>query len=84
MLQVKGMLSKANIHFNQDASIEISHHYGLDRFREYGAVIVTCINREYAKKYVIDLQYKNNIGIFNYIFGKVMPVCFIYFPFLFS
>jgi sialic acid synthase SpsE/mannose-6-phosphate isomerase-like protein (cupin superfamily) len=55
MLQVKGLLSKAKIHFNQDASIEISHHYGLERFREYGAVIVTCINREYAKKYVIQL-----------------------------
>jgi sialic acid synthase SpsE/mannose-6-phosphate isomerase-like protein (cupin superfamily) len=55
MLQVKSMLSKAKIYFNSDASIEISHHYGLDRFREYGAVIVTCINREYAKKYVIQL-----------------------------
>lgn len=55
MLQVKGMLSKAKIYFNEDASIEISHHYGLERFREYGAVIVTCINREYAKKYVIQL-----------------------------
>ncbi|WP_123377654.1 N-acetylneuraminate synthase family protein [Aliarcobacter butzleri] len=55
MLQVKGLLSKSKIHFNEDASIEISHHYGLERFREYGAVIVTCINREYAKKYVIQL-----------------------------
>lgn len=55
MLQVKGMLSKAKIFFNEDASIEISHHYGLERFREYGAVIITCINREYAKKYVIQL-----------------------------
>lgn len=55
MLQVKGMLSKAKIFFNEDVSIEISHHYGLERFREYGAVIITCINREYAKKYVIQL-----------------------------
>src|SRR5690606_20155154 len=43
------------IHINEDASIEISHHYGLRRFREYGAVIVTCINRSYAKKLVIQL-----------------------------
>jgi sialic acid synthase SpsE/mannose-6-phosphate isomerase-like protein (cupin superfamily) len=55
MLQVRGMLSKANIHINEDAAIEISHHYGLKRFREYGAVIITCINRTYAKKLVIQL-----------------------------
>lgn len=55
MLQVRGMLNKANIAINEDAGIEISHHYGLRRFREYGAVIVTCINRSYAKKLVIQV-----------------------------
>jgi N-acetylneuraminate synthase len=55
MLQVRGMLAKASIHINAEASIEISHHYGLRRFREYGAVIITCINRSYAKKLVIQL-----------------------------
>ncbi len=55
MLQVRGMLNKANIHINEDAAIEISHHFGLRRFREYGAVIITCINRSYAKKLVIQL-----------------------------
>ncbi len=55
MLQVRGMLAKANIHINEDASIEISHHFGLRRFREYGAVIITCINRTYAKKLVVQL-----------------------------
>jgi N-acetylneuraminate synthase len=55
MLQVRGLLNKANIFLNKDASIEISHHYGLRRFREFGAVIITCINRTYAKKLVIQL-----------------------------
>jgi N-acetylneuraminate synthase len=55
MLQVRGMLAKAGIQINEDASIEISHHYGLRRFREYGAVIITCVNRTYAKKLVVQL-----------------------------
>jgi sialic acid synthase SpsE/mannose-6-phosphate isomerase-like protein (cupin superfamily) len=55
MLQIRGMLNKARIRINEDAAIEISHHFGLRRFREYGAVIVTCINRSYAKKLVIQL-----------------------------
>lgn len=55
MLQVQGLLNKANVRINADAEIEISHHYGLHRFREFGAVIVTCMNRSYAKKLVIQL-----------------------------
>jgi N-acetylneuraminate synthase len=55
MLQVRGQLNTAGIFINEDATIEISHHYGLGRFREFGCVLITCINREYAKKLVIQL-----------------------------
>ena len=55
MLQVKGMLHKARIHIGKDSSIELSHHYGLERFREFGAVIMNCINRKYCKKLIIQL-----------------------------
>ncbi|MDA8078181.1 MAG: N-acetylneuraminate synthase family protein [Nitrospiraceae bacterium] len=33
--------------------LELSHHYGLDRFEEWGATIINCINREYCKKLII-------------------------------
>ncbi len=55
MLQVKGMLNKAKIFIGKDSSIEISHHYGLERFREFGCVIIDCINRAYCKKLLIQL-----------------------------
>jgi len=55
LLQVKGMLNKARIHIGKDTSIELSHHYGLERFREFGAVIMNCINRKYCKKLIIQL-----------------------------
>jgi sialic acid synthase SpsE/mannose-6-phosphate isomerase-like protein (cupin superfamily) len=55
ILQAKGMLASARINFNDDATIELSHHYGLERFREMGAILVTCYNDEYAKKLVIQL-----------------------------
>jgi sialic acid synthase SpsE/mannose-6-phosphate isomerase-like protein (cupin superfamily) len=55
MLQIKGMLNNAGIFVNRDSSIEISHHYGLDRFREFGAVIINCINRSYCKKIIVQL-----------------------------
>lgn len=55
ILQVRGILADARIEINPDAQIELSHHYGLDRFREFGAVLITCYNDEYAKKLVIQL-----------------------------
>ena len=55
MLQIKGILNKARVFIGQKSSIEISHHYGLERFREFGAVIIDCINRAYCKKLIIML-----------------------------
>jgi N-acetylneuraminate synthase len=52
ILQVRGMFNKARIMFGKDSKIEISHHYGLDRFREFGAVIIDCVNRGYCKKLI--------------------------------
>jgi N-acetylneuraminate synthase len=55
MLQVRGMLNEARIAVGSDFKIELSHHYGLNRFREFGAVIIDCINRAYCKKLIIQL-----------------------------
>ena len=55
MLQVRGMMSEARIFISEDSAIELSHHYGLERFREFGAVIIDCINRKYCKKLIIRL-----------------------------
>jgi len=33
--------------------LEISHHYGLERFRETGAAMITVINREYCKRLLL-------------------------------
>lgn len=52
---VKGMLHMANIFVNYDSNVSLSHHYGLEKFDEYGAVIIDCINREYCKKIIVML-----------------------------
>ena len=49
------MLNKARIQIGRNSSIELSHHYGLDRIREFGAIIVDVINRQYCKKLIIQL-----------------------------
>lgn len=52
---VKAMLHKAHIPLGHDFSVELSHHSGLDRFHEIGCVIIECINRDYAKKLIVQL-----------------------------
>ena len=51
----KGQLYEAGIALGDDISIEISHHYGIDRFRETGCVLINSINREYCNKFLIML-----------------------------
>jgi len=33
--------------------LEISHHYGIDRFDEFGLTMMTVVNREYCKKLIV-------------------------------
>jgi sialic acid synthase SpsE/quercetin dioxygenase-like cupin family protein len=52
---VKAMLNEARIALPTDFRLEFSHHYGLDRFEEVGAVLIDCVNREYCKKLIVQL-----------------------------
>ena len=49
---VKGMLYEANIYLGDDFEAELSHHYGMRHFRQFGAVIISVVNREYCKKLI--------------------------------
>jgi N-acetylneuraminate synthase len=53
--EVKALLNEACIALNSEFEVEYSHHYGIANFREYGAVIINCINREYCKKILVQL-----------------------------
>lgn len=53
--EIKGLLNEARIPIGQEFSIEMSHHYGVEKFHEYGAILITVINRTYCKKLVIQL-----------------------------
>ena len=55
LTQVRGLLNNAHIVIGEDSKIELSHHYGLERFREFGCLIIDCINRKYCKKLIVVL-----------------------------
>lgn len=51
--EAKGLLREARIHPGEHYQVELSHHYGMDQFRRFGATIVSLVNREYCKKLII-------------------------------
>jgi len=53
--RVKVLLAQSNITVPGGVDLEISHHYGLDRFKEYGLTMLTVVNRGYCKKLLICL-----------------------------
>jgi len=53
--EVKALLNSANVILNSEFTVEYSHHYGIENFRETGAVLINCINREYCKKILVQL-----------------------------
>lgn len=53
--EVKALLALAGVKLNHEFQTEYSHHYGMENFREVGAVLITVVNREYAKKIIVQL-----------------------------
>lgn len=52
---VKALLKAGNVVVPGKSDLEISHHYGLERFDEYGLTMVTVVNRAYCKKLLVML-----------------------------
>jgi len=52
---VKALLAHAHVPLSADFSTEYSHHYGIEHFRTVGTVLMTIINRAYAKKILVQL-----------------------------
>ncbi len=50
---IKGMLHEAKIILPEDAELEISHHYGIENFYQFGAILFSIVNRSYCKKILI-------------------------------
>ena len=49
----RNLLNQGGITYPGCTDLEISHHYGIDRFWEYGLTMLTIVNRAYCKKLLI-------------------------------
>lgn len=51
--RVKAFLANSHVVVSPKVDLEISHHYGIDRFDEFGLTMITVVNRDYCKKLII-------------------------------
>ena len=52
---VKSLIRKSKVQVPGHCELEISHHYGLEKFREFGLTAITVVNREYCKRLMVVL-----------------------------
>ncbi len=57
---IKGLVLKSGIKLQNKIDFELSHHYGIDQFNQYGCTIMNIINREYCKKLIMLLAGQEN------------------------
>jgi sialic acid synthase SpsE/quercetin dioxygenase-like cupin family protein len=53
--RVRVLLQESHAVVSEKADVEISHHYGIERFDEVGITIVNVVNRAYCKKLLVML-----------------------------
>ena len=58
--EVEDLLLFYNIVVPANVQMEISHHYGLEKFDKYGMSIITLINEKYCKKLLVLLPEQTN------------------------
>ena len=47
----ESLLSAAGMDIPYGERLEVSHHYGIEKFYEFGTSMITILNRYYCKKY---------------------------------
>lgn len=52
---IRSFLKDSNVVVPGSADLEISHHYGFERFHEVGLTMLTVVNRDYCKKLLVTL-----------------------------
>lgn len=57
--RLREIVERSKLHFESAgilvpnrSSVELSHHYGIEKFDEFGIVMVTVVNRDYCKKVI--------------------------------
>lgn len=57
---VENDLNDKNIVYPNSIDLEVSHHYGIDKFYECGTCMITLVNKDYCKKIIYQFPNQTN------------------------
>jgi sialic acid synthase SpsE/mannose-6-phosphate isomerase-like protein (cupin superfamily) len=63
--KVLQIVKKSGIQVPKNSDLEISHHFGIEKFEQFGTCLITVINRAYCKKLLILLPGQTHPGMFH-------------------
>jgi len=58
--RVRSFVKGTGVTVPKGVGFELSHHYGLDSFLQFGATIIDCLNREYCRKLIVIIPGKRH------------------------
>lgn len=72
------IIKKSNVAIPEQINLELSHHYGIEKFKKFGLALITVVNRSYCKKLLVMLpgqfhpvQYhKKKEETFHFLYGE--------------
>ena len=78
--RVRSFVKGTGVTVPKGVGFELSHHYGLDSFLQFGATIIDCLNREYCRKLIVILpgqrhpvhNHRQKEETFCILYGQVM------------
>lgn len=78
--RVKAFLKESGVVVPGSADLDISHHYGLERFDDVGLTMLTVVNRDYCKKLLVLLPgqshpeqfHKRKEETFHVLYGEIV------------
>jgi N-acetylneuraminate synthase len=77
--RVRDLAARANVLIPKYSRVEISHHYGLEKFYKFGLSMIVIVNKSYCKKYLFLFKnqvhpeqfHKKKKETFLILFGKI-------------
>lgn len=63
--QIVELVRRSGVVVPNNSILEISHHYGLDKFKEFGSCMITVVNRDYCKKLIFLLPGQSHPPMFH-------------------
>ena len=74
--RIRLLAARGNVIIPPSSRLEISHHYGIEKFKKFGLCMVTIVNQDYCKKLLFMLQNQKHPAQFHKVKQETFLIIF--------